>query len=121
MVASESTETAQVRAFGEPAVDMVRIHATIIAALPVVSNEPLEKTVKSLHALYAPAAWAEDRELRRLRAQEKKLEEELRQLGGASFTAKQTSGERAVLGGTSASIAFALVHFRGAVRSLSCL
>lgn len=32
--------------------------------------------------------------MRRLRAQKRRLEEELQQLGGASFTAKPTSGER---------------------------
>ncbi|GAQ91668.1 hypothetical protein KFL_008300050 [Klebsormidium nitens] len=37
------------------------------------------------------AGWAEDRELRRLRAEERRLEEELRNLGGTSFAAKPTS------------------------------
>jgi hypothetical protein len=60
---------------------------------PIASNEPLEKTVEDLNALYAPAAWVEDRELRHLRAEERRLEQELQNLGGTSSAAKPTSGK----------------------------
>ncbi|GAQ92503.1 hypothetical protein KFL_010330010 [Klebsormidium nitens] len=55
---------------------------------------------KGVHAPYAPAAWAADQELRRLKAKLRRLEQELRDLGGATedapsapaFAAGQESG-----------------------------
>jgi hypothetical protein len=66
--------------------------AMLIVALPWSAMSRLKRLSRNLHALYAPVVWAEDQEMRRLRAQERRLEEELRQLGGASLTAKPTSG-----------------------------
>jgi hypothetical protein len=71
-----------------------RCHATLIAALLLFSNELMEVTgSRGVHAPYSPAAWAADQELRRLRAKLRRLEQELRDLGGAA------EGERALLAG----------------------